>query len=582
MKKIKKKTFIRFNAKPQPGILLAVYTKLQKTNYILIKDYLDAEDAYFNNSQWNEIEGIDLLLVSTLFEEPLPISKVSLSNEGFDIPTYAKAFTPLIEYGVAEQGSPYYLYVNKEKEIIFREVDGEKSTIRDDTQPYQTKAGTSTLDKDQYKDLTGIEISSAFIDVPHIEKMYLGEFQTRLWVKEYKLNMTSKMWEDIGILYTQVSPRLSAKKERVVILPDGSQVPDPTYFEWEGNTRGSVQSMTLSYHGAIFGSIQKDVSVETITDLNGNTIPQPPQTVVFPEGASDWYYIKDEWGVQEKFNNDAGFFKFATQIEGYTMPSPYGDRTNPFYRQLYFGYMRNVTSYLFQDQVVFKAFDSETYIVDKVERGLIWKNGKEYLLPQTYSYNINNIETPVPLNSWRIGRFGPVYNTACFAEYFAARHMMMTYKGKRPSDGDDGYIVHRTNNYEEEFYGWDNSCYRISSWFGDFIYKVRVDEFYDGTFFFDELIKNDFALDTLVIINKQIKRDLKIYRPGLTSLWVEKYQVILNESESAAEIKYITRFQVSLTPPVDELLDYDPLLNIYDYPISALTKLKQIIYVPNN
>lgn len=582
MKKTKKKTYIRFNAKPQPGTLLAVYTKLpENLQHLNVYEYGDLEDVFVESKQWDKVEGIDLLLISTLFKEPIKISKVALAHEGFDIPTYAKAFTPLLEYGVAEQSIPYYLYVNKEKEIIFREVEGEKITIRDNTQPYQTYTLNTVLTKEEYKEITGIEISSDTIAVPRIEKMYVGQFQTRLWVKEYKLNKANEEWEELSDLYTQVSLRLSAKKERVLVLPNGTEIPDTTYFEWENNTRGTTQAVTLSYHGAIFGSIQKDMSVEKITDLNGNTIPQPPQPVVFPEGASDWYYMKDEWGEQEKFSNGTGIFKFASQINGYTMPSPYGDNTNPFYRQLYFGYMRNVTSYLFQDQVVFKAFDSETYIIDKVERGLIWKEGKEYLLPQTHSYNINNVDIPVPLNSWRIGRFGPVYNTACFAEYFAARHMMMTYKGKQTSDGNDGYIVFRTNNYEEDFYGWDNSCYRISSWFGDFIYKVRVDEFYDGTFFFDELIKNDFALDTLVVINKQIKRDLKIYRPETKALWVEKYQVVLNEENSTAEIKYVTRFQVSLSPPVEEPLDYDPF-DQGNYPGSSLIKLKQIIYVPNN
>ena len=207
------------------------------------------------------------------------------------------------------------------------------------------------------------------------------------------------------------------------------------------------------------------------------------------------------------------------------------------------------------------------------------KGGQEYLLPIEYFYEINGIKIPVSFQSQRLlNQYGdtnypeiPFAKNAFFVDYFSAKSMLTHYWTKEryaiATIESPGFLKdHR-----------DPRNFMVSSWFGDFIYKIRVDEFTDGSFFFDELIKSNYSInfiEQLTTNGKKIKRDLKIYHPSTQALWVEKYQIILKEEDNTAEIKYITRFQSQFTPPLEKEIQSDDIRDI-------LVSLKQIMYVPD-
>jgi hypothetical protein len=280
------------------------------------------------------------------------------------------------------------------------------------------------------------------------------------------------------------------------------------------------------------------------------------------------------------------YIKVISQSEGYSWPI----RENLFFndtmgRQLYFSLRQVETGGYGTSEVkpmIMKKNDDYMFMISAWDKCLIWKEGVEYVLPAEGSFDVNGIVHPVE-DKWRWnisdnvegGIDAPQFADYC--SYFQDFGMCSLYL----VEGEEANYKWVNWTYEE----WNSHVYyfNVASWYGDYIYKVRVDEFSDGTFFRDELIKNNYPLNILEVIQKEIKKDLKIYRPETTSLWVEKYKVTLDGDTLTAKIEYVRRFKVPFSPPVtEEIALLQPELKgpTNNDSVNHITQLRDIFYIP--
>lgn len=280
------------------------------------------------------------------------------------------------------------------------------------------------------------------------------------------------------------------------------------------------------------------------------------------------------------------FIKVISQSEGFSWPI----KNSLFFndtmgRQLYFSLRQIETGGFYTSEIkpmIIKKNDEYMFMVSAWDKCLVWKDGVEYILPSEGSFNINGVTVPVE-DKWRWNISDNIeggINAPQFADYCSYFQ-------------DFGMCSCYLVEGEEENYKWVNFTYQewnryvyyfnTSTWYGDYLYKVRVDEFYDGTFFRDELIKHNYPINILEVIQKEIKKDLKIYRPDTTSLWVEKYKLTLDSNNLTAKIEYIRRFNVPFTPPVTEeiaLLQPTTQKPNNNDSVNHITQLRDIFYIP--
>ena len=246
---------------------------------------------------------------------------------------------------------------------------------------------------------------------------------------------------------------------------------------------------------------------------------------------------------------------------------------------------------------IIKANDKDSFLMETDEGESIFvKNNIEYHLNPT-NFEINGVQYDL------LG--------GDFVDFFCASSMMQVKTFDQSSLEFDG-LFHWGGLYDRQ--------YMITSWFGDFLYRVRIDEFIEepywtqeldwiinawdseyrtndrntkkgpaealgvvgGAFFFDILQKNKTLAD-MRIISAYMKdyapvgQMLKIYQPGTNKLWVEKFRLDIKDGE--ANLVYVERFQVPFFSPVETqtkaALDFD-VQTTEEY----FTRMKSICYVP--
>lgn len=313
--------------------------------------------------------------------------------------------------------------------------------------------------------------------------------------------------------------------------------------------------------------------------------------------------VVDEKGSSQVRLRDQGtggtdYIKVISQSSLSAWPSTEGWKMDSILRQFYFGesllgntwFCQNVPS-------IMKKNDDYVFMVRTFDKCLIWKEGVEYVLPATQEYEINGVKIEVEKRlrtDWLETNFtydpDIAYLPAPFSDFLfyfqcTAMNAMYVANDGRSSFFGDLYPASLVTNFHQ-----------VSTWYGDYIYKVRTDEFFDGTFLGDELIKNNFpasrtrhgfsGYDFMKSLEKDLKRDLKIYRPDTTSLWVEKYRVTLDKKALTAKIEYVRRFSVPFKPPIEEEIPpYPEVETVFMTPLtpvyaSMLNQLCSISYIP--
>lgn len=597
MKKIKKKTYIRFNAKPQPGYLLAVYGKVNeywqnKTE----QEFFDSKVPAYAAQDYDTLLSMDLLVVSTIYPEPIFLNRCVRDSYigGFSRRTTEEDFTsfPFIlpfesAYFGASQGSndvPGLLdcfFIDKDKNFHYRYITGQgvSSLFINQTRLYSYQGGVNEYSL-KVRD-------ESFIQEVKEKKILFGEFDVTESPEILAENNFTNRSIRKNVTYRELLPGETPPTDidTNTLLPSVSK-----------DQRDFVT--ILSYHGAIF-SINYDAKAweaisnpllpkpEEILDLFGNPIP-----LLGANPASGYEFkMEDSNGNQVINGIETGqYLKFASQINQApvdmartitaTDPST-AIYKNPANKQLYLSpYL--IEEHWEQRQGALKASDSESYLIHCMDESIIWRDGIEYKLPNNYFYNPQGVNLPVDnrRRRWHIESPDSELLMSDYCEYFSCRGMVSNYISV---EGDREFV---SNDY---WIALDTTHFLTSSWWGDFIYKVRVDEFLDGAFFHEELVKAGWPIpeknNLFSLEGRKIKKDLKIYHPSTKSLWVEKYQVILDPDANTAEIKYITKFKISFTPPLD-----NPLLETWETPRSVWwnvpgstlqsTSLKGIQYIP--
>jgi hypothetical protein len=630
-KKIKKKTYLRFNAKPQPGYLLGFYSVPRKEILNSPLFFFQYEYDAAIQGDWDKVKSQDLILASVNIKEPIVLETASREMSGFPDwagqrvsppKHYITPSHPLFENENTFHGDRelfYYVYVNDKKEIIYRYTTGRTSVFNPGTDPIDVRerewAGTGNASFYNWngglcfaiatrKFLWPVYIDSNgnSQDVPTSEMTKIGEgvvrFEEGLYekssdifieIKEKKIiidNITKEAKEEIlpdVYSFSWRNRELSRKGEYVYPSVGGfpgGRILDTDYAVVYPSYSGVESSWWLSHHGSIFVNFfDENFGSEPFLDLDNN--PMPPAPSPLPLGVESMTTTIDKYGEYSVYMPGSDIVKVDTLIPPVTIPPQYVRNPQFAYMEasVYFGTNYINDLFLIPENCLLKCADRDLILIDKFDKSVIWKDGQEYVLPTSYSYQINGITISLPFMTPKKTHLynyvseqveeHPTRDVALFANYFSSFAMVTWFVD--------------ANQFTEESSYWNTSIedythFMTSSWFGDYIYKVRVDELKDGSFFYDRLIKSNFNYDLITQMaeeeNLVIKQDLKIYMKETTSLWVEKYQVILKE-DLTAEIQYVSRFKTSFTPPYqEEADDVIRLLECYS--------LKQIIFVPFN
>lgn len=359
----------------------------------------------------------------------------------------------------------------------------------------------------------------------------------------------------------------------------------------ETENRSSSVYILLSYHLAIFYA--EEYSKGHDYQFDGGLVE-----------------MQDEKGTHRIPNLSFGgsrddYIKVISESTGYTWGYTKVEYYDQIAKQFYFSEGRvcigSFSLPAFKPMII-KKNDEYVFMVSDYNKCFILKDGVEYVLPIKQDFEINGVKIPVE-DKLRVDVFYELGDEldalppqfADFVFYFQSLAMNNCYLVKHDNEGLDRYHPDFREDYVAGIeslglWGYFNQVY---TWFGDYIYKVRTDEFYDGTFFFDEVIKRNYPKDHrafLLDLGKEWKRDFKIYRPETKELWVEKYKVTLDGSNNTAKIDFVRRFTAPFTPPVEEIMPSDPYWlseegNPSPDPMeggytSMLTQLYSISYIP--
>lgn len=348
---------------------------------------------------------------------------------------------------------------------------------------------------------------------------------------------------------------------------------DKVRFPVLNTTNSSAFYALLTYHLAILTAVQERTETAGTVTWTG------------------FAFMKDDKGTHQVPLRNEGegtdYLKVISQSNYSTWPTGMPERWDAITRQFYFSIEQVSGMWSEASPSIMKKNDAYEFMVSGYDKCFIWKDGKEYVLPVKKEYEINGVkwvvEDRLRFDYWFNVGAELIENPPRFADFvfhFQSHYMGEGWVANPPPDEANPRLsidMLRNDGFLES--GW---YHQSSTWYGDYIYKVRVDELFDGTFFSDIVIQNNYPVEYDFIANIDFKRDLKIYRPDTTFLWVEKYKVSLDESNKTANIEYIRRFSVPFKPPVEEVLPPYPkdITDDNQIPTERDIQLCAISYIP--
>jgi hypothetical protein len=611
MKKKKKQSInIRFKIRPPQGYIIGIYCRGSEDKTLW--DVWDESEAFARAGQWDKVENINIIAVSPKYKEHIVVDKCAFDKDVailLNCPIYLQSYFDSYENRFSGNGNESVFYINKEKELVCRRVEGLV------TPEQETKEGT----------WNGNELREIITTIQN----------NNSWFVEKRLKPDGTFTEKEIIFNTPTATRtVVVDKSSFYTMPtDGSEKELISEYVNSSSTEGDKFVYSLSPFGgmyfhtyipvassfdrATFKSEMKDKDgqqslvgytppyLKFSSLIDGYTIPLKQATVtlrfnginafiIYVNEASkiklyDVIMVNGEnamvIGVETIFPPELGSAPYdrlfldspVTGLPGQSVIVT--DSYSPIAKQFYFSGENTIgvgrPGLVAGVSHVMKANDSDTFLITAFDKALIWKEGQEYLLPNEYSFNINGFTYPVEImrrpESTSIESEIP--RIANYCRYFSAPYMFLHWTSE---EGEKSNALLA--------YPWGQEpAYMCSTWFGEYIYKIRVDEFTDGTFLLEELIKNNYASYLLETLGKQLKGDLKVFHTETTSLWVEKYKVQLNENEKTARINYLERFRVPFKTPMKKslLVDWDsPISDVEQLRGECFNKLKAIMFVP--
>jgi len=624
LRKKKQNVYFRFGLKPQQGYLVATYVlprdeHKKKTLSVFYDTALhlpiDVFKIVTTLSNVNKTIELDNSLAHG-------IVKGSFETDGLSSPLRRVHFDERLDRGY---GISQYVYVNEKKEIVYRYPDGYVTQL-----DYESKTGEETLFGGGISVTYDIS-SSVNLQLEVIEKIY---------------SMTGEEKEITIILPTRTTStsRSGTRSDIYDEDEDGirtlRQTGNPSY----GATIGNSMRFGLNQMGTIFientraylnplsleewlaeeegryfrdySSLLVEIESYTIADKNNEitlppatypvTVPPAYPTIANPEPSMEdrvFNYIKPD-RVTPTYQNDSVATRFAKNYDAG------GGGGNPYPSMI-------------------KANDKDAYLMETEGGGcIVVKDGVDHPVKAT-KFNINGTE--YNLKEWEFVDFfcaSSMMQCKWFSETRQAGYYEEYPEFKEQWLAENG-TLHDFDHYTFTFFNFDDIFplgdiydrqYMTASWFGDYLYRVRIDEFIEepywtqeldwiinawdsdyrtndrntkkgpaealgvvgGAFFFDILQKNKTRASYKIIADYMslyapIGQMLKIYQPGTNKLWVEKFR--LDIKDGTAEIVYVERFQVPFLSPVETQtkagLDFD-IQTTEEY----FTRMKSICYVP--
>lgn len=666
LKKKKNDIFFRFKIMPQPGYLVATYVVPQdnvKTKTIV--------DAISDNSLYSDTIFDVKIVFSTDLENPIVVDNITFtendewlgSNIGFEngVPVvgtynyqYKRAVTDFfpVDFG----GYDYITTINANKEVVYSYFYGTRYLNVSASQPSELETlftgfgyYTGKIKQKIINQRENEVNDSLFYTFPSWENSFEALYNSDFG-KVYEERSGGYGQCALGPHNTFFFRHGSVTGDTGIVFSFGS----PPEKNFQGATRIYFRFVTQDAYLALSGATQFKIGVngtvytyqgdgfimeniEGMTGVRGYAEISPALEIDVPDGVRLSFlsentppglagdnYLAIDGDTQEKQEitpyNPNSLLQYIIGYEKYQVDTAF----TPFENQWYFRgwWVQYPLGNKWIRPTTIKANDKKMYLLqvpgiitqeepDPKTKSLIYnkENNTEYVLPET-SYSIK----------------GKTYSVDNYVKYFSAPAMLSFFQKKGvdlykwdEAELDGGYYI------TEGPFRWGantghDKTFSIASWFGDYIYRVRIDElnsepeftqsldyfflnnryaspeYYEavkqdmsllhmtsGSFFFDiveNITTNELAEKLWNVLSSMgLKALLKIYNPKTKSLWVEQYQVILKEDDKTASINFVTSFPIPFKPPLES-----PARSIDDYSIDTLqdfcVRLKSIYYVP--
>jgi hypothetical protein len=537
-------------------------------------------------------------------------------------------------------GFPSFSYIDKDKNIRYRYISGEKQMIVEDITEYPfdewafshteevylgvDQSGNSMYGKRDYYFYTrcryiyrGSHSFNAICDLVKIvtESGVIGYrlMSHHVIVQDSVIINSSNSIYPIPISYYEIEDTIPLKRYKLSITETYStQVREKVFLHNKKHEEATEESLYIlperTYHytitpsaylgrGGLYVHVENEYGGMSYEATIGSKIPLitlSPMMAVFdttqeivpdpesPYGYKSYYHYKtiDKNGeyTTETWNDR----RCISTYNNLTVSQPYFNNWDDDYASPTILIANNKDHYLVTNNV------NNSWILSS--------RGDAYYI-ETATYQIN----------------GQTFDVSDFVAYFTSESML-EYVQKKGDNWRYRLAIEMAGSHNR------NKGYMIISWFDQFIYKIRIDEvipepdfteaifyraddydglrqerddakkalepfgFKGGCFLFDVLanIKDDTVLEEFC---KQIQIAtgttslLKIYDPKTTALWVEKYEIIFNEGDGTAKIEYKERFLNPITIPLKNRIGMYGDWRI-DTVHDVFSRLKSICYVP--
>jgi len=579
LKKKKQNVYFRFGLKPQQGVIVAAYVlpRDEFKNLLTVDFYGD----YNTDRTRNQLE---LIITTSGKKNILLDNKLGVGNVyGADSQGLTQIPILITDPDKAAYGGLGFLvYINEKKEVVYRYPGGSISSLSGES---TIETGPATI-YDPPVFIDGIET----VQRTPIETTINGSTTTHLNIKEKKISLLGEAIDGgEESLYTKYTTKSSRSKKIGANVIDSSGASHTVYGYGTEQLAVGGSDMTFAFSpmGSIFianHSWEYDQEADEGTYNQGEAPPAWPRS-------TKSFDIIDKDGDYTQFveDGDRPTKLFSTRPDN-------GEAVI---------YWQNWSSYDEAWPTVLKANDKEDFLMMPSDGpAFIIKDEDKYVL-QPGSFDING-------SKYEVGNFYP--------QFFATENMM--HQRRKNFGGEVGWKRYGFHG-AWDFGSWRERAYTTYSWFGNYIYRIRIDELIDeplfsqnpidvvtanypnnpqpeidymlgfkekakvlgfkpGAFFLDVL--NNAATDqqmkdlvSFIGIAGGINNFLKIYQPETDKLWIEKFQIEYTPGQ--AKIVFKERFLNPFYTPLNT-----GVLGTGDWDIDTLEKyipaLKSICYVP--
>jgi len=579
LKKKKQNVYFRFGLKPQQGDIFATYLipKEEYGNLSLQNSIYGSNEGYLASGRYDLVVVSTaikdfLILDNTIAHHPRDINTVEINGQIFFDHTGSYSQTipaTTIDYPHTEIGGQCFsVSVNEKKEIIYRYIENTRSTNTSINSYVSTTTMSGVLQvKEKILTQNGVIIEE---DIPVMDTISYS-------------SITRELAPGVDInTFEEGTPEF---QDAMNLFLSGGEVVSSSYAKCAISPMGSI--ITAKANSADTNLLE----------------PYYQPTVIDKFGLSTEIV---QYFHPQRLNPDG-----TPVTDGYGVPIPPVPFTYP--AKIITSYGDASTTKNYYDNwksgkvvpTILKANDKDHYLITR-------EDNSSFLLIEGQEMNIS--ESTFSINGKNI-------QVKDYVKFFSATQLMQ--------------VVHFKNELLENYYRMDgmfftgnnaddNKSYMIFSWFGNYIYKIRIDEIVSepkfsesilylynmygnptdangntisipslkaeaegiglvpGSFFLDVLDEHSTSEVNIGKLSKCLEWSgidslLKIYHPETNKLWVDKFKIEI--SGGTARILFQERFLAPFKSPLKQQLKASGDWTI-DTMNSTFTRLKSICYVP--